>query len=93
MSKLVHPTLWASVRPLQEQLIRTPEAQRDPLLIARSFAELTAAFAILDRELSRRPFFAGDDFSFGDIPLGAAAQRWFNLPVARPAAKAVEALY
>lgn len=86
-------TLWPSLRPLQVQLIRTPEEQRDPKLIQQSIEELSRAFAILDRELTRKPFLAGDDFSFGDIPVAAGAQRWLNLPVERPKAKAVEAWY
>jgi glutathione S-transferase len=36
---------------------------------------------------------AGDHFSFGDLPLAAAAQRWFNLPIERPATRFVEAWY
>jgi len=86
-------TFWPKVRPLVVQLIRTPEAQRDPALIEKSLQGAKAAIAILDRELSRKRFVAGDYFTFGDIPLGAAAQRWFNLPIERPAAKAVEAWY
>jgi glutathione S-transferase len=86
-------TFWAYLRPLQVQLIRTPEEKRDPAVISHSFEQLKAASAILDRELSKKPFLAGNDFSFGDLPLGAAAQRWFNLPIERPAAKAFEAWY
>jgi len=86
-------TFWASVRPLVVQLVRTPEATRDPALIAQSLRNAHLAVGILDRELSRKRFVAGDEFSFGDIPLGAAAQRWFNLPIERPAANHVQAWY
>ena len=86
-------TLWPQVRTLVVQLIRTPEPQRDSALIAEAKLKTEAAFAILDRELSRKPFVAGDEFTFGDLPLAAAAQRWFNLPIERASAKHVEAWY
>jgi glutathione S-transferase len=86
-------TFWASVRPLVVELVRTPEAERDQALIAESIRNASVAIGILDRELSRKRFVAGDDFSFGDIPLGAAAQRWFNLPIERPPAPGVQAWY
>ena len=86
-------TFWATVRPLIIQLVRTPEAERDPAVIEQATSKANAAVAILERELGRKRFVAGDDFTFGDIPLGAAAQRWFNLPIERPAANAVQAWY
>jgi glutathione S-transferase len=86
-------TFWASVRALVVQLVRTPETERDRNVIERSTREAGAAIGILERELSRKRFVAGDDFTFGDIPLGAAAQRWFNLPIERPAAHSVQAWY
>ncbi|MEI9938961.1 MAG: glutathione S-transferase family protein [Pseudomonadota bacterium] len=86
-------TLWPSVRALVVQLVRTPEAERDGSVIERSVRDASAAIGILDRELTRKRFVAGDDFTFGDIPLGAAVQRWFNLPIERPAAHSVRAWY
>jgi len=86
-------TFWANVRPLVVQLVRTPEAERDRALIDQSLRNVNLAVGILDRELGRKPFVAGDEFSFGDIPLGAAAQRWFSLPIERPAANSVQAWY
>ena len=62
-------------------------------MIEQATSKANAAVAILERELGRKRFVAGDDFTFGDIPLGAAAQRWFNLPIERPAANAVQAWY
>ena len=79
--------------PLIIQLIRTASAGRDRTTIEQSLRSAGAALAILDRELSRKPFVAGEDFTFGDIPLATVAQRWFNLPVERPPANAVQAWY
>ena len=86
-------TLWANVRPLVIQLVRTPEAERDHTVIEQSIRSVNAAIDILDRELSRKRFVAGDEFTFGDIPVGAVAQRWFNLPIERPKADSVRTWY
>ncbi len=86
-------TLWPQVQKIQVQLIRTPEAQRDLAQVADAHEKALAALHILDRELAKRPYVAGDELSFGDLPLAATAQRWFNLPIERPILKAVEAWY
>ena len=86
-------TFWEYVRPVQIQLIRTPEDKRDQSLVSASLERVNAAVRILDRELTRKPFLAGDDFTFGDIPVATTAQRWFNLPIERPEVKALSAWY
>jgi glutathione S-transferase len=86
-------TFWANVRPLLVQLVRTPEDKRDRSLIESSQTNVHAALKILESTLAKQPYVAGKHFSFGDIPLAAAAQRWFNLPLKRPETKAVEAWY
>jgi glutathione S-transferase len=64
------------------QLIRTPAAQRDAALIERSIAATEPLFALLDAELARRPFIAGEQFTMADIPIGCEVQRFWNLPIA-----------
>jgi glutathione S-transferase len=86
-------TFWANVRPLLVQLVRTPADQRDAHLIDSSLRAATAAAEILERELGKRPYLAGDHFTFGDIPVASASQRWFNLPVQRAKLPAFEAWY
>jgi glutathione S-transferase len=86
-------TFWANVRPLLVQLVRTPEDKRDRSLIDASHANVVSALGILDGTLSKHKYVAGDEFTFGDIPLASAAQRWFNLPIKRPAFAAVESWY
>lgn len=39
---------------------------------------------IADDALSRTPWLSGDDFGFGDIPLGCIAYAWFSMPIERP---------
>lgn len=86
-------TFWANVRPLVVQLVRTPADRRDPALVESSLRAASAAAEILERELARKPYLAGDHFSFGDIPVASASQRWFNLPVQRAQLPAFEAWY
>jgi len=86
-------TFWSNVRPLVVQLLRTAPEKRDQKLIDDSLRAATAAAEILDRELSKKPYVAGDHFTFGDIPVASAAQRWFNLPIARPELRALSAWY
>jgi glutathione S-transferase len=86
-------TFWANVRPLLVQLVRTPADQRDAQLIGSSLRAASAAAEILERELGKRPYLAGDHFTFGDIPVASASQRWFNLPVQRAKLPAFEAWY
>jgi len=58
------------------QFSRLPPEQRDPgagKAIARGIGP---ALELLDRHLAASPFMAGEHFSMGDIPAGAAAHRW-----------------
>jgi len=64
------------------QLIRTPAAERDPAVIARSVAATEPLFALLDAHLATREYLAGEQFTMADIPLGCEAHRWFGLPPA-----------
>jgi glutathione S-transferase len=79
------PSFWQNVRVSEEerdeQAIKTSEEKTDKIL------------SILDKHLNSNQFVAGDDFSMGDIPLGANLYRYFNLPLQRPALPGVEAWY
>ena len=62
------------------QWVRTPAAQRDPEVIARSVQATEPLFALLDAHLATRAFMHGDHFTMADIPVGCEAHRWFGLP-------------
>ena len=62
-------TLVMELRRLREDL-RTPDA------VETAVRGITPALEILDAHLADNPFVAGDRFSMGDIPAGAAARRW-----------------
>jgi glutathione S-transferase len=69
---------------LAMQLVRLPPAQRDLLQIETARKELIAAFGIIDAELGRRRFIAGEHFSMGDIPIGVHAHRWYLYDLEHP---------
>jgi glutathione S-transferase len=74
-------------------LVRTPPEKRDPAAIEAARVQTAASWAIVDRHLAGRPFLAGDSFTMGDIPVGAMAYRWLNLPIERPALPNLQAWY
>ena len=77
-------TFWPAIRPLFWNLVRTPEAQRDPRAMEASRQATATALAILDAHLASRAFVAGNRFTMGDIPIGCGVWRWLALPIERP---------
>ena len=86
-------TLNPAGSPGFKQLIRTPEAQRDPAVIAASVAATEPLFAQLDEHLARQPFMAGDALTVADIPIACEVHRWWGLPQPRPAWPHLERWY
>ena len=86
-------TLNRAGGPAFVQLIRTPEAQRDPTVIAASVAATEPLFAQLDAHLARQPFMAGDALTMADIPIACEVHRWWGLPLPRPAWPHLERWY
>jgi glutathione S-transferase len=78
-------TLWLAMRPVFWNLVRVAPEKRNMAEVAENTKKLADYFGIVDRELAHKTFMAGAAFSMGDIPLGVAAFRWYNLPVERPA--------
>lgn len=75
-----------------QNLIRRPAAERDAAAIERNVREANRAMALLDEHLRSRPYVAGETFTMGDIPVGATAHRWLELPgIERPGLAAVRA--
>ena len=69
--------------PVFRGMIRTPPQQRDLDAIERARKSLSEAMAILDAVLAKSRYVVGEHFTVGDIPLGIAAWRWFNMPIER----------
>jgi glutathione S-transferase len=76
MAPAITPAFW--------QLIRTPADKRDAAVIAASREKTIAAAKIMDEQLGRTAFLAGDAFSYGDIPLGIMIYRYVQLVPERP---------
>ncbi len=74
-------------------LVRTPEADRDYPAIEAAAGRLGSLWRRLDGHLAGRSFVAGERFSMGDIPVGAACYRYCQLPIERPKLAATEAWY
>jgi len=73
----IHAAFWG--------LIRTPPEKRDQNAIDASKAKTTAAIKILDGQLAKTAYVAGDKFSMGDIPVGGFSYRFRELVPERPA--------
>jgi glutathione S-transferase len=58
------------------ELVRLAPEKRDPANVERVRRETLPRLEILDRHLAGQPYVAGDTFTLGDIPPGAAAYRW-----------------
>ena len=74
-------------------LVRKPEAERDPAAIERSVAASAKQLAVLESYLGETPWLSGDEFGIGDIPMGVYAYTWLTLPIARPAFPNIERWY
>lgn len=61
-------------------LIRLPAAERDAAAIERNTRETNRALELLDAHLATQPYVAGATFTMGDIPVGALAHRWLEIP-------------
>lgn len=86
-------TLNPAGSPGFKQWIRTPEAQRDPKVIAASVAATEPLFAQLDAHVAHQPFMAGDALTMADIPIACEVHRWWGLPQPRPAWPHLERWY
>lgn len=75
--------LSPALSPMIYGLVRAKPEHRDPAAIAAARDKTAAALAILDRALAGSDYVAGPRFTMGDIPVGIAAYRWFNLPIER----------
>jgi glutathione S-transferase len=74
-------------------LIRTPPEKRNHAAIEESKKKTTAAMTIMDQQLAKTSYLAGDGFSYGDIPVGIIAYRYRQLVPERPALPNFERWY
>ena len=77
MGPAMTPVFWG--------LIRTPPEKRDPAAIAAGKTKSIEAAQMMDDQLAKTEYLAGDAFSYGDIPVGIMAYRFVQLIPERPA--------
>jgi glutathione S-transferase len=65
-------------------LIRTPADKRDPAAIAAGKTRTIECMQMMEDQLAKTQFLAGDSFSYGDIPVGIMAYRFMQLIPERP---------
>ena len=73
--------------------VRLPEPKRDAAAAGEAAVRCSELFAMLERHLASRSYVAGEQFTMGDIPVGAQAFRFMTLVAERPPMPALEAWY
>ena len=76
MGPAITPVFWG--------LIRTPPEKRDHAAIEAGKVKTVAAAKMLDDQLGKTKYLAGDAFSYGDIPVGIMIYRYVQLIPERP---------
>jgi glutathione S-transferase len=74
-------------------LIRTPPEKRDPAAIEAGKVKSVAAMKLLDAQLGKTAYVAGNAFSMGDIPVAAMTYRFRRLIPERAALDNLERWY
>ncbi len=74
-------------------LVRTEPAKRDMTAIEKARDDLGRFWGLLEVELTRHAFVAGDAFTLADIACGVHVHRWFSFDIARPALPSLAAWY
>jgi glutathione S-transferase len=67
----IHPLFWG--------IVRTPPEKQDHVKIAEARDKTAEALRMLDTQLAKTKFAAGDNFSMGDIPVGLITYRFRRL--------------
>jgi glutathione S-transferase len=78
----IHGLFWG--------LVRTPPEKRDPAAVEASREKTAAALKILDAQLAKTRFVAGETLSMGDIPVALMAYRFRRLTEERTGIDNVE---
>ena len=85
MTPAITPVFW--------NLIRTPPDKRDAKAIETGKEKTVTAAKMMDAQLGKTRFMAGDEFSYGDIPVGIMIYRYMQLIPERPATPNLDRWY
>ena len=72
-------------------LVRLAPELRDAKLVEESRKTMIKKLQILEDQLAKAPYLAGDTFTIADILVGPAVHRWFLFDLERPAMSNLEA--
>jgi glutathione S-transferase len=86
-------TLWNNLRPIFWNLVRVEPGKRDMNAVEEGRSKMADSLKMVESTLASRPFVAGGTLTVGDIPMGVAVHRWFNLPIERPDLPRLAAYY
>lgn len=75
------------------QLVRLPESERDPAKLERARLAFIRRLHIIEAQLRRTPYIAGERFTYGDIPLGLRVHRWSLFGLEQPRMPHIERWY
>ncbi len=74
-------------------LVRTPEAERDNAAIDAAVMATGKVLGVVEAELAKHAYVAGEQLTLADIVLGIHVHRWFTLPIERHDLPALKAWY
>lgn len=81
---------WAKINvtlsftvPIFLRVVRTAPSKQDPAAIKAGVTKFDGLLDIVEAQLARGAFLAGDDFTLADIQLGSVLYRCFDIPVTR----------
>jgi glutathione S-transferase len=86
-------TFQSAMRAVFWNLIRTAPEKRDMKAVEEGRAQSAKLLEVLERNLEKKPYAAGEAFTMGDIPIGCEVQRWMRVPIERPALPNVQAWF
>ena len=72
---------------------RTKPEARNQKAIAAAMKGVEPCFGILDTQLRKTPYVAGERLTYGDIAAGALLYRWYTMDIDRPPLANVDAWY
>jgi glutathione S-transferase len=86
-------TLQSAMRAVFWNLIRTAPEKRDMKAVEEGRAQSAKLLEVLEKNLEKKPYVAGNALTMGDIPIGCEVQRWMRVPIERPAFPQVQAWF
>ncbi|MDE1473819.1 glutathione S-transferase [Xenorhabdus bovienii] len=85
--------LFPPIKQLMINIVRTPEDQRDPKVVAQILKEIEKLLKIVDNVLDKQKYLSGDKFGMADIALAPLVYPWLKVGIERPSLPNLERWY